>query len=110
VGNYTTAAASGLLLLPSSICPSLMRLLFFFILGAVSGFVALNLELVFERVANHVVDWQRMQRVFAGVMVRQLIEVGPIEEGCKLLAVLLPTYYLQRRYRFRAHFCFSALP
>jgi len=79
----------------------LMRLLFFFILGAVSGFVALNLELVFERVANHVVDWQRMQRVFAGVMVRQLIEVGPIEEGCKLLAVLLPTYYLQRRYRFR---------
>ena len=82
--------------------PLLMRLLFFFILGAVSGFVALNLELVFERVANHVVDWQRMQRVFAGVMVRQLIEVGPIEEGCKLLAVLLPTYYLQRRYRFRA--------
>ena len=81
--------------------PLLMRLLFFFILGAVSGFVALNLELVFERVANHVVDWQRMQRVFAGVMVRQLIEVGPIEEGCKLLAVLLPTYYLQRRYRFR---------
>ncbi len=62
----------------------------------------INLELVFERVANHVVDWQRMQRVFAGVMVRQLIEVGPIEEGCKLLAVLLPTYYLQRRYRFRA--------
>ncbi|BAY48464.1 hypothetical protein SAMD00079811_60890 [Scytonema sp. HK-05] len=81
--------------------PLLMRLLFFFILGAVSGFVALNLELVFETVANHVVDWQRMQRVFAGVMLRQLIEVGPIEEGCKLLAVLLPTYYLQRRYRFR---------
>jgi RsiW-degrading membrane proteinase PrsW (M82 family) len=81
--------------------PSLMRLLFFFILGAISGFLALNLELVFETVANHVVDWQRMQRVFAGVMVRQLIEVGPIEEGCKLLAVLLPTYYLQRRYRFR---------
>lgn len=81
--------------------PFLMRLLFFFILGAVSGVVALNLELVFERLANHVVDWQRMQRVFAGVMIRQLIEVGPIEEGCKLLAVLLPTYYLQRRYRFR---------
>ncbi|WP_414584965.1 PrsW family intramembrane metalloprotease [Scytonema sp. PCC 10023] len=81
--------------------PLLKRLLFFFILGAVSGFVALNLELVFERVANHVVDWQRIQRLFAGVMLRQLIEVGPIEEGCKLLAVLLPTYYLQRRYRFR---------
>lgn len=81
--------------------PLLMRLVFFFILGAVSGFVALNLELVFERVANHVVDWQRIQRLFAGVMLRQLIEVGPIEEGCKLLAVLLPTYYLQRRYRFR---------
>lgn len=82
--------------------PSLMRLLFFFILGAISGFLALNLELVFETVANHVVDWQKMQRVFAGVMVRELIEVGPIEEGCKLIAVLLPTYSLQRRYRFRS--------
>ena len=82
--------------------PSLMRLLFFFMLGAISGFLALNLELVFETVANHVVDWQKIQRVLVGVTLRQLIEVGPIEEGCKLLAVIAPTYYLQRRYRFRA--------
>lgn len=81
--------------------PSLMRLLFFFVLGAISGFVALQLEGVFETVANNFVDWERMQRVFAGVFLRQLIEVGPIEESCKLVAVILPTYYFQHRYRFR---------
>jgi RsiW-degrading membrane proteinase PrsW (M82 family) len=78
-----------------------MRLLFFFMLGAISGFLALQLELVFETVANYVVDWERMQGVFAGVVLRQVIEVGPIEEGCKLVAVIAPIYYLQRRYRFR---------
>ncbi|NJM73658.1 MAG: PrsW family intramembrane metalloprotease [Scytonema sp. RU_4_4] len=81
--------------------PSLMRLLFFFVLGAISGFLALQLEWVFETVANSVIDWQRMQRIFAGAVLRQLIEVGPIEEGCKLVAVIVPTYYFQRRYRFR---------
>ncbi|KAB8330929.1 PrsW family intramembrane metalloprotease [Scytonema tolypothrichoides VB-61278] len=81
--------------------PSLMRLLFFFFLGAISGFVALQLEGVFETVANNFVDWERMQRVFAGVVLRQLIEVGPIEESCKLVAVIVPTYYFQHRYRFR---------
>ncbi|ARV57657.1 protease PrsW [Nostocales cyanobacterium HT-58-2] len=82
--------------------PYLMRLLFFFVLGAISGFVALNLEWVFETVANRLVDWQRIQRFIAGVTLRQLVEVGPIEEGCKLAAVIIPTYYLQRRYRFRS--------
>ncbi|NMG10893.1 PrsW family intramembrane metalloprotease [Brasilonema sp. UFV-L1] len=81
--------------------PSLMRLLFFFVLGAISGFLALALESVFETVANSVVDWQRIERIFPGAVVRQLIEVGPIEEGCKLVAVVVPTYFFQRRYRFR---------
>ncbi|WP_017317912.1 PrsW family intramembrane metalloprotease [Mastigocladopsis repens] len=81
--------------------PSLMRLLFFFILGAISGFLALSLEWVFETVANYFVDWQRIQRVIAGVALRQLVEVGPIEEGCKFVAVIGPLYFLQRRYRFR---------
>ncbi len=35
-------------------------------------------------------------------MLRQLVEIAPIEEGCKLLAVLVPTYYLQNRYHLRA--------
>jgi RsiW-degrading membrane proteinase PrsW (M82 family) len=82
--------------------PSLTRLLFCFILGAISGFVALNLEWAFEAVANQVVDWQRIQRVIPGMVLRQLVEIGPIEEGCKLLAVIAPTYYLLRRYRFRS--------
>ncbi|MGH7998399.1 MAG: PrsW family intramembrane metalloprotease [Brasilonema sp.] len=81
--------------------PPLMRLLFFFVLGAISGFLALQLEWVFETIVNHVVDWERIQRIFAGAVLRQLIEVGPIEEGCKLVAVIVPTYFFQRRYRFR---------
>ena len=81
--------------------PSLLRLLLLFILGAISGFVALSLELVFENVANSVVNWQKIQYSLLGVALRQLVEVGPIEEGCKLVAVVAPTSYLQRRYQLR---------
>jgi RsiW-degrading membrane proteinase PrsW (M82 family) len=81
--------------------PSLFRLLLFFILGGISGYIALNLEWAFETVANSVVDWQRLQRFLPGIALRQLVEIGPIEEGCKLLAVIVPTWYLQRRYQLR---------
>lgn len=78
-----------------------MRLLLFFALGAISGFVALHLELVFETVAQWVVNWRIIQRSLFGVALRQLIEVGPIEEGCKLVTVIALTNYFQRRYRLR---------
>lgn len=71
----------------------------FFIIGAIFGLLALRLEWIFETVANWVVDWQRIKRWLPGVALRQLVEVGLIEEGCKLAAVVVPTYYLQRRYR-----------
>ncbi|MUH01451.1 PrsW family intramembrane metalloprotease [Scytonema sp. UIC 10036] len=80
---------------------SLMRLLSFFALGAISGFIALHLELVFETVAQWVVNWRVIQRSLFGVALRQLIEVGPIEEGCKLVTVIALTNYFQRRYRLR---------
>lgn len=75
--------------------PPLSHLLLFFIFGAISGFLALRLE---EWVAH----WQQIPHSFLGKALRQLMEVGPIEEGCKLLAVVIPTYHLQRRYRLRA--------
>ncbi|MDF5715926.1 MAG: PrsW family glutamic-type intramembrane protease [Rhizonema sp. NSF051] len=81
--------------------PSLLRLLLFLIFGAISGLLALSLEWVFETAVNLVVDWQKMQRVFLGVALRQLLEISPIEESCKLMAVIVPTYYLQRRYQLR---------
>jgi RsiW-degrading membrane proteinase PrsW (M82 family) len=81
--------------------PSLLWLLLFLISGAVSGFLALSLEWVFETVANQIVEWRQVQRSLFGVASRQLVEIGPIEETCKLIAVIAPTCYLQRRYRLR---------
>lgn len=80
----------------------------FFIIGAISGILALSLEWIFEIVANKVGDWHQIKRCLAtsrcastlfGIALRQIVEVGPIEEGCKLVAVVVPTCYLQRRYR-----------
>ncbi|YAG16578.1 Protease PrsW [Nostoc sp. DSM 114161] len=70
----------------------------FFIFGAISGILALSLEWIFETVANSVVNWHQIKRSLAGIALRQIVEIGPIEEGCKLAAVVIPIY-LQRRYR-----------
>jgi RsiW-degrading membrane proteinase PrsW (M82 family) len=81
--------------------PSLLRLLLFFIFGAISGLAALSLGWVFEMVANQILDWQEIQRTLPGIALRQLVAVGPIEESCKLAAVFFPICYFQRRYRLR---------
>ena len=98
------AAIPPLLLLAYYYCripfaPPLLKLLMFFIIGAISGFLALRLESDFETVANFFVDWQQIKRWLPGIALRQLVEIGPIEEGCKLAAVVVPTYYLQHKYR-----------
>ncbi|MDZ8138003.1 MAG: PrsW family glutamic-type intramembrane protease [Nostoc sp. DedQUE04] len=98
------AAIPPLLLLGYYYCrvpfaPPLLKLLMFFIIGAISGFLALSLEWVFEIIANWFVDWQQMERWLPGTALRQLVEIGPIEEGCKLAAVVIPISYLQRKYR-----------
>ncbi|MBN3948142.1 MAG: PrsW family intramembrane metalloprotease [Nostoc sp. NMS7] len=88
--------------------PPLVKLLMFFIIGVISGILALSLEWIFETVANSFVDWHQIKRclptsrcasTLPGIALRQLVEVGLIEEGCKLIAVVVPTCYLQRRYR-----------
>lgn len=81
--------------------PSWLRLLLLFGFGAMSGFAALKLELVFEDVANRVVNWHRLHYSLFGIALRQLVEIGPIEEGCKFVAVVVPTYYFQRKYELR---------
>ncbi|MEH2291237.1 PrsW family intramembrane metalloprotease [Nostoc sp.] len=107
------AAIPPLLLLGYYYCrvpfaPPLLKLLMFFIIGAISGFLALRLESDFEIVANSFVDWHQIKRCLAtshfastllGTALRQLVEIGPIEEGCKFTAVFIPTFYLQRKYR-----------
>jgi RsiW-degrading membrane proteinase PrsW (M82 family) len=77
--------------------PSLFRLVLLFLCGAISGFVALGLQIGFETVVN----WRQLTSSLPGIALRQLVEIGPIEEGCKLITVLIPTYYLQRRYQLR---------
>lgn len=67
----------------------LPQLLLCFGLGALSGLVALGLEFGFEYLANWLGNWEKITRSLAGVALRQLTVVGPIEEGCKLGGVLL---------------------
>jgi RsiW-degrading membrane proteinase PrsW (M82 family) len=85
-----------------STAPSLLKLLLLFLLGAISGLVALNLELVVETLANQSYHWQRWQRSLPGIALRQLVVIGPIEEGCKLVAVVAPICYYQRKYQLRS--------
>nr|WP_199306896.1 PrsW family glutamic-type intramembrane protease [Anabaena sphaerica] len=85
-----------------SAAPPPLQLLCLFIIGAMSGFVALGLEWAVEIVANSVVDWAKIQRSFAGFAFRQMVVIGPVEEGCKLAAVIIPICYFQRSYRLRA--------
>lgn len=82
--------------------PPPLNLLILFIIGAISGFAALGLEWAVENGLNSVVDWQQIQRSILGVALRQILEIAPIEEGCKLAAVVLAICYLQRRYHLRA--------
>jgi RsiW-degrading membrane proteinase PrsW (M82 family) len=79
------------------LAPPAFPLLFFWFAGAISGFIALGLQWA----AEWVVNWQQSQYSLPGIALRQLVEIGPIEEGCKLVAVVVPTSYLQRRYRLR---------
>lgn len=81
--------------------PPFIKLLLLFFCGAISGIIALSLQIGFEFVANWVVNWRRITYSLPGIALRQLIEIGPIEEGCKFLAVIIPTYYFQRRYKLR---------
>ncbi|MBD2361684.1 PrsW family intramembrane metalloprotease [Anabaena minutissima FACHB-250] len=85
-----------------TVAPPFQLLLWLFLVGAISGFVALGLQLVFETIANGVVNWQQIQRGIFGATLRQLVAIAPIEEGCKLIAVIIPVSYLQRRYQLRS--------
>jgi len=65
--------------------PPLPRLLLLFVVGAISGLVALELELRFE----YLVNWEQITQSLPVVALRQMVEVSPIEEGSKLAGVVL---------------------
>lgn len=105
--------------LRSPSAPSLLRLLSFFAFGAISGFLALGLQFGFETLANSLFEWQRFTRNIFGAILRQLLAmplatillrrryanedgIAPIEESCKLIAVVVPTYYLRHRHSLRS--------
>lgn len=68
-----------------------------FVIGALSGLIALGLAWGFEYLASAVVDWRKITYFFSGVVVRQFFVVAPIEEGCKLAGVILCQRWLRRR-------------
>ncbi|NHC37723.1 PrsW family glutamic-type intramembrane protease [Scytonema millei] len=68
--------------------PPLFPLLLCFGWGAIFGGIALGLEWIFEHTISQWEDWQRFTRTLAGVAVRQLVFIAPIEEGCKLAGVV----------------------
>jgi len=89
--------------------PSPQRLLLFFILGAISGLIALGLQWVFETTVGSIFNWRLIQRSLPGVALRQLVVIAPIEEGCKLAAVFFPIKYLssQQKLTPRTIFLFA---
>ncbi|AFZ04375.1 PrsW family glutamic-type intramembrane protease [Calothrix sp. PCC 6303] len=76
--------------------PSFKRSLFYFSAGVASGIVALNLQIGWGILANSLFNWQRFTRNLFGATLRQFIEVAPIEEGCKLAAMMLVIYLLRK--------------
>lgn len=81
---------------------SYLRPLIFFGVGAIVGLTALGWQWGFETLADSALPWDKITRSLAGVALRQLIAIGPIEEGCKLAGVVLTTATLQRWRRFRS--------
>jgi RsiW-degrading membrane proteinase PrsW (M82 family) len=69
----------------------------YFSAGVASGILALNLQIGFETLANSLFNWQRFTRNLFGATLRQFLEVAPIEEGCKLAAMMLVIYLLGKR-------------
>ncbi|MGL5924268.1 PrsW family glutamic-type intramembrane protease [Chroococcidiopsis sp.] len=77
--------------------PPLFPLLLCFGWGAIFGSIALGLEWIFEHLTSQWEDWQRFTRTLAGVAVRQLVFIAPIEEGCKLAGVITFQWLAGRR-------------
>ncbi|MDV2993065.1 MAG: hypothetical protein N4J56_002719 [Chroococcidiopsis sp. SAG 2025] len=77
--------------------PPLFLLLLCFGWGAIFGSIALGLEWIFEHLTSQWEDWQRFTRTLAGVAVRQLVFIAPIEEGCKLAGVITFLWLAGRR-------------
>ncbi|PAX59647.1 PrsW family glutamic-type intramembrane protease [Brunnivagina elsteri] len=73
----------------------------FFILGMISGLLALGLQLIFESLIGQIPGWQRFTRTLIGASIRQLFAIAPIEEACKFAVTFIPVYFLQSRYNLR---------
>ncbi len=80
---------------------AVIEFILLFVVGAGTGFVALSLELGVEHLASWVVNWDRVTRSLGGVALRQLLEVGPIEEGSKFGGVVLFQYLKRMQGRSR---------
>ncbi|BAZ38164.1 hypothetical protein NIES4101_41000 [Calothrix sp. NIES-4101] len=73
----------------------------FFVLGIISGLLALGLQWGFDNFALQIPGWRRLTRNLIAASGRQTFVTIPIEEGCKLIAFFTPIWYFQGRYHFR---------
>jgi RsiW-degrading membrane proteinase PrsW (M82 family) len=84
------------------LAPPLLHSFSAFIVGVISGFLAFGLEWMIEFATPWRITWHRTQHSFWGYSLKQFMEIAPIEEGCKIIAVVALIFYLQRRYTLRA--------
>ncbi|WP_088240116.1 PrsW family glutamic-type intramembrane protease [Calothrix rhizosoleniae] len=85
--------------------PSLLQLFLFFLFGFIAGSFADFFGQVFDNVAGVIVNEKQIQPSFPGEIFRQLLQVAPIAEGCKLAAVVIPLQLLQ----IQSRLCISSI-
>lgn len=56
------------------------------------------MEWLLEQQLSTVSGWQSTQQTLWGQVLRQFLMIAPIEEGCKLLAVMIPLWGFQQRW------------
>jgi RsiW-degrading membrane proteinase PrsW (M82 family) len=79
--------------------PQGLGLFVLFCLGGVAGLLALGIEWLIMLGGEQLPGWRAFNRELMGHILRQVLVVGPVEEGCKVLAVVVPIGLLLKRYQ-----------
>ncbi len=100
MGSVTATIITFVLPLPRCHCPLLIPIVFVCSVWVYFCSFADFFVQVFDSFTGVIVNGQRIEPSFPGEIFRQLLLVAPIEEGCKLAAVVIPLQVLQVQSRF----------
>jgi RsiW-degrading membrane proteinase PrsW (M82 family) len=78
--------------------PKGLGLFVLFCLGGVAGLVALGMEWLIMLGSEQLPGGRAFNRELLGHILRQVLVIGPVEEACKLAAVVVPIGLLLKRY------------